>query len=73
MTEAKLEQVKQRIRDLIEMREQLGELLKNWDVKLARTRKGQPARLLEELPQEFPRRVVARTSLKNKHRKEERL
>ena len=50
MAESKLEQVKQQIENLIEMRNQLQALLKNWNIKLAGTRRGQPARLLEDLP-----------------------
>jgi DNA-binding transcriptional MerR regulator len=52
MAESKLEQVKQQIQDLVEMRDQLEVMLKHWNVKLARTRRGQPARLLEALPPE---------------------
>jgi len=52
MAESKLEQVKQQIENLIEMRNQLEAMLKNWNIKLARTRRGQPARLLEDLPPE---------------------
>jgi hypothetical protein len=48
MAESKLEQVKQQIKNLVEMRNQLEEMLKHWNIKLARTRPGQPARLLEE-------------------------
>ena len=50
MAESKLEQVKQQIENLIEMRNQLETMLKNWNIKLARTRRGEPARLLEDLP-----------------------
>ena len=53
MAESKLEQIKQQIQNLIEMRNQLETMLKHWNVKLARTRRGQPARLLEDLPQEI--------------------
>jgi hypothetical protein len=53
MAESKLEQVKQQIKNLVEMRNQLEEMLKHWNIKLARTRPGQPARLLEDLPQEI--------------------
>ncbi len=52
MAESKLEQVKQQIQNLTEMRNQLETMLKHWNVKLARTRRGQPARLLEDLPAE---------------------
>jgi DNA-binding transcriptional MerR regulator len=53
IAESKLEQVKQQIENLIEMRNQLETMLKHWNVKLARTRRGQPARLLEGLPPEI--------------------
>lgn len=53
MAESKLEQVKQQIQNLIEMRGQLEAMLKHWNVKLTRTRRGQPARLLEDLPPEI--------------------
>jgi len=53
MAESKLEQVKQQIQNLVEMRDQLEEMLKHWNIKLARTRRGQPARLLEDLPPEI--------------------
>jgi hypothetical protein len=55
IAESKLQQIKQQIKDLCEMRDQLDALLKDWKVKLARTPKGEPARLLDTLPQEFPR------------------
>jgi DNA-binding transcriptional MerR regulator len=55
LAESKLQQIKQQIRDLSEMRDQLDSLLKDWKVKLARTRKGEPARLLDALPTEFTR------------------
>ncbi len=55
IADAKLQQVKQQIQDLTEMRGQLEGLLKDWRIKLAQTRKGEPARLLETLPREFGR------------------
>lgn len=51
MAESKLDQVKQQIENLMEMRNRLEAMLEHWDVKLARTRRGQLARLLEDLPQ----------------------
>jgi DNA-binding transcriptional MerR regulator len=71
IAESKLQQVKQQIRDLIEMRDQLDTLLKGWKVKLAHTRKGEPARLLETVPPE-----LARAALRppfTKQRRKERL
>jgi DNA-binding transcriptional MerR regulator len=56
MAEAKLRDVKQQIHDLQAMRDQLERILKDWNARLERTRKGQPARLLENLPEEFERR-----------------
>jgi MerR, DNA binding len=53
IAESKLQQIKQQIRDLIAMRDQLNALVKDWKIKLARTRKGEPARLLEALPREL--------------------
>jgi DNA-binding transcriptional MerR regulator len=67
---SKLQKVKQQIRDLIEMRDQLDALLKDWKIKLAHTRKGEPARLLEALPRELARRS-ARSPLARKNRKED--
>jgi len=52
MAESKLEQVKEQIQNLVEMRDQLEGMLTHWNVKLARTRQGQVARLLEDLPVE---------------------
>jgi hypothetical protein len=53
IAETKLKQVKRQIQDLIAMRDQLDRILKGWKTKLAHTRKGEPAGLLEGLPQEF--------------------
>jgi MerR family transcriptional regulator, copper efflux regulator len=52
MAQSKLEQVKQQMQNLVERRNQLEAMLKHWNVKLARTRPGQPARRLEDLPSE---------------------
>ena len=67
IAESKLQQIKQQIQDLSEMRDQLDALLRNWKVKLARTRKGEPARLLDTLPREF-----TRPSLRSPFRKKKR-
>lgn len=69
IAESKLQQIKQQIKDLMEMRDQLDALLKDWAVKLARTRKGEPARLLEALPREFAG-FGARSPLVKRNRKE---
>ena len=71
MAEAKLQQVKQQIQDLIEMRDHLAAILRNWNTKLAHTPKGEPARLLEALPPEF-RQVGLRSTFTRKNRKEGR-
>lgn len=55
MGQVKLQQVKQRIRELRVMQKQLEGILENWDATLARTRKGAPARLLEALPNDLKR------------------
>ncbi len=69
IAESKLQQIKQQIRDLIAMRDQLNALVKDWRIKLAHTRKGQPARLLEALPREFAQ-VGVLPPLAKKTRKE---
>ena len=46
----KLEEVKQQINDLRAMRDQLENIVNDWDSRLARTSPGEPARLLESLP-----------------------
>ncbi|MDE2180292.1 MAG: heavy metal-responsive transcriptional regulator [candidate division NC10 bacterium] len=71
IVESRLQQIKQQIRDLIEMRDQLEALVRNWKIKLARTRKEEPARLLEALPREFAQ-VRVLSPLIKKIRKEGR-
>jgi len=51
----KLEEVNQQITDLVAMRGQLERIVKDWDVRLANTSKGKPARLLESLPHDVIR------------------
>lgn len=70
IAESKLQQVKQQIKDLSEMRDQLDALLEDWKVKLARTRNGEPARLLDTLPREFTRPATRSPFTKKKKRKE---
>jgi hypothetical protein len=72
MAQAKLGAVKQQIEDLLAMRNQLEQILKDWDARLAHTRKGKPARLLETLPNELAR-VSSLSSLAAKQRKERRI
>jgi len=50
LAESKLSDVKRQLRELAGMRRQLERLLRDWDSRLAHTAKGQPARLLESLP-----------------------
>lgn len=69
IAESKLRQIKQQIKDLIEMRDQFDALLEDWAGKLARTGKGEPARLLETIP---ARGGVLRAPLAKKNRKERR-
>jgi DNA-binding transcriptional MerR regulator len=72
VAESKLQAVKQQIADLIAMRDQLENILKDWNSRLAHTPKGLPARLLESLPSELPR-ASCLSPLKIKHTKEGRL
>lgn len=64
IAEHKLQEVKQQINKLSGMRDQLEQILKDWDARLARTGKGKQARLLESLPHEVigtnPRRLTAK-------------
>jgi MerR family transcriptional regulator, copper efflux regulator len=46
----KVKQLTAQIRELTALRRQLQRILRDWDVRLARTAKGKPARLLENLP-----------------------
>jgi DNA-binding transcriptional MerR regulator len=59
MGQVKLQQITQQIKDLGVMRKQLEGILKDWDSRLARTRKGEPARLLEALPNGLKRADLA--------------
>jgi DNA-binding transcriptional MerR regulator len=68
MGQVKLQQIKQQIKDMLAVRKQLEGILKDWDSRLARTRKGTPARLLETLPNNL-RRVDLRSRLTIKNRK----
>ena len=71
MAESKLQQVKQQIKNLSEMRKQLEGLLRDWNIRLAHTRKGEPARLLEALSQ-TAMGVRLRSPLTHRNRKEGR-
>ena len=63
IAEQKLQEVKQQVNDLLGMRDQLEQILKDWDVRLARAGAGKPARLLESLPRDvistYARRLTA--------------
>jgi len=66
IAESKLTQVKEKIRELVVMRKQLEQILDKWDVKLARVREGEQARLLETLAnQPMPVRAPATSTKKN--------
>jgi MerR family transcriptional regulator, copper efflux regulator len=54
IAKSKLQQIEKQIHYLIEMRDHLTAILKDWDTKLAHTRKGESARLLEHLARELP-------------------
>jgi DNA-binding transcriptional MerR regulator len=62
---SKLSEVQERIKELVVMRKQLEQTLKNWDSKLARVRPGEQARLLEGLPESIASRRLTVRSLKN--------
>ncbi len=49
IAEHKLQEINQQIQDLLAMRAQLERILKDWDARLARTEKGKPAWLLQNL------------------------
>jgi len=57
LADAKLTQLEMQINDLVTMRDQLRRVLRSWNQRLARTPKGERARLLETLPRETGRRV----------------
>jgi DNA-binding transcriptional MerR regulator len=50
LAKSKLEDVKRQIKELAAMRAHLEQILKNWKLRLSRSGKGRPARLLESLP-----------------------
>jgi MerR family transcriptional regulator, copper efflux regulator len=72
MGQMKLRRIKQQIKELLVMRKQLEGILKDWDSRLARTRKGAPARLLEALPNGLKRADSLR-QFNTKKRKEGKL
>jgi MerR family copper efflux transcriptional regulator len=67
LAESKLIEVKRQIKELTGMRGQLEHILNDWDARLARTAKGQPARLLETLPDKLsPTKSTPRFQRKSK-------
>lgn len=57
LADSKLRQLEQQVTDLVAMRDQLRRVLRSWNKSLARTPKGEWARLLETLPREAERHV----------------
>lgn len=68
IAEHKLQQIKQQINDLLDMRDQLEKILKDWDARLARTGAGKPARLLESLPHDVVSTKARRLTATNMRR-----
>jgi DNA-binding transcriptional MerR regulator len=66
IAETKLEQIKQQIENLVRVRDQLEVVLRDWNSKMARTKKGEQARLLEGLTEEFVRVQLPSTLTKIK-------
>jgi MerR family transcriptional regulator, copper efflux regulator len=55
----KLVELDRQIRDLKTARQQLRLILRDWDARLASTKRGQPAKLLENLPKEMEEQAHA--------------
>jgi DNA-binding transcriptional MerR regulator len=70
IAERKLQDLKQQINDLLSMRDQVERILKDWDVRLAGSGKGQLARLLESLPHDM--KGTNKTQLAAKRRRSSR-
>lgn len=49
--ESRLAEIDRRIDDLVALRDQLAKIVDDWDARLARITEGQPAHLLETLPE----------------------
>ena len=60
----KLKRIEQSMAELRNLRRQLREILEDWDLRLAKTRRGQRAGLLESLTQEPARRKLAAVNLR---------
>ena len=71
----KLATMEERLRELVESRDELRATLKEWDVRLAKPSKGNRAGLLETLPPRSPRRTqsAAKFSTTNNRKKQEKL
>ncbi|MBZ5572171.1 MAG: heavy metal-responsive transcriptional regulator [Acidobacteriia bacterium] len=69
LAESKLVEVKRQLKGLKGMRGQLESILSDWDARLARTAKGQPAHLLETLPDRLSRTKQAAPFPKNQRSK----
>jgi DNA-binding transcriptional MerR regulator len=65
LAKSKLEEVKRQIKDLTAMRAQLERILQNWELRLSRSGRGKPARLLESLPDRLIR-VETKSRFKEK-------
>jgi MerR family transcriptional regulator, copper efflux regulator len=72
IAESKLQAVKQQITDLLVVRDQLEDILKDWNSRLACTVAGVPARLLESIPAEL-KKVPCVSPLKVKYTKDGRV
>jgi DNA-binding transcriptional MerR regulator len=51
---SKIRDIELQIRNLVSMRGELARISRGWDRRLSRTRRGQPAKLLESLPVDTP-------------------
>jgi len=60
LAQSKLRQLNQQIKDLSALRNNLSAVLKDWNRRLGRSGKGRPARLLENLPEEFGLEIAQR-------------
>lgn len=63
LAKSKLEEVKGQIKELTAMQAQLEQILKNWDLRLSRAGRANPARLLESLPEGL-KRVESKSQFK---------
>jgi len=71
IAQTKIENVRQQISDLVSVRDELERIVKHWDARLAFTKKGKQARLLESLPNDVigsPNRLKANLRKKGRRR-----